>query len=553
MVKPKTTKRKPAKSKSLKPDTQPAKPQLQRVFHTVKQTAGIRVTEDIAMTYATFWACVGFIADSIASLPLHHMKARPGGGADIVYESPVDWLCQNESNPETAAFQFRETVIAHALVWGNGYAEIERDMAGRPVWLWQITPDRVKVDRLASGQLIYEVANQNQPNTILMPEDVFHLKGLGFDGVVGYPVVQYAARSIGGAISVDESASTFYGNDATPGGLLKHPRRLSENARKDLLDSWQARHGGSRNRRMIALLEEGLEYQQTGVPPETSQLIENRQFGPVDITRWFRVPPHKVGILDRATFSNIEQQELQAIIDCLMPWAVRFEQEVNRKCFGRTSRGSNYVKHNFNARLRGDAQMRAQLYQMMLLFGVSSINEVRDKEDMNPIGTDGDKRFVQRNMITLDQAGMPEPAPGAALPQTTPQEKPAEEEDQEFRYLTPDELLAPVLLDGMKRVLRRESKMLADAKNIDESLPNIKQSQIEYMNDILKPGTEALSRMLGGGISRVGFALDSLGMKYSADLAKRSCDQSDKDYAALATEYVGLLTRLIVALSERKR
>lgn len=407
LAKPKRKRRKPpTKPQPLAPETTPNEPDGRLVL-LPNRISGVRVDEDTAMTLGAVFACVRLIAEDIAGLPMRVFEHRATGkGADERPDDPADWILHTQANPETPAFQWRETTIAHALTWGNGYSEIERDMAGRPVWLWQLTPDRVEVSRTNNGKIVYDVYNPREPNTVLEKEDVFHLRGLGFDGLVGYSVIRMAARAIGIGIATEDASSTLFANDTTPGGILMAKTKLKPEAVDNLRQSWQQRHGGPSKRRTVAILEEGLTWQQTGLPPEDAQLIQQRQITPSDIARWFRVSPPKIGDLSRATFSNVEELSIWHVTDTLMPWIRRLETEGNIKLFRPTNRGKRFTKINMNALLRGKLADRQSYLTAMLDRGVLDINETRDLEDMNPIGADGDKRFVQANMQLLENAGV---------------------------------------------------------------------------------------------------------------------------------------------------
>lgn len=491
--------------KALAPITEPAEPGEGSMAYMMipRQTAGVYVNEDIAMTVGALWACVRFIADGLASLPLRCHASRPGGGSDIQRDNPVDWLIHTQANPETPAFHFRQTIQSHALTWGNGYAEIERDMIGRPVWLWQLTPDRVMPFREDDGSIWYEVNNRNQSPTYIPAVDMLHVRGLGFDGLMGYSVVQMMNRTLGAAIAQDDSKATFFANDSTPGGILKHPNRLSEAARKNLRETWNKQHRGSNRRRTMAILEEGMEWQQTGLPPEDQQLVEQMQFSSTQIAQFMRVPPHKIADLTRSTFSNIESQEIEAVVDCLMPWACSIEQEMNIKLFGRNNRGQVFVKHNFQGRLRGDVKTRADFYTKMLDRGVFDINEVRNWEDMNPI-PDGTKRFVQVNMQLLERAGeMPPPgtAPEPDNEPPEPDETPAERE-QTDNEATDRQISAWLLVleDAASRIDSREQHRVADAKRRKAGVDWLGEFWSEhrgYVRKTLEPVCAGLAMSLG--------------------------------------------------------
>ncbi len=459
--------RRPAKNPappSLSPDIElfdPESTKYNRGLIWIQRQSGIRIDEYTMLTLGACFACVRAIAETIAWLPWQEFEKV--GEKRVRRQDNVDWLIGTQSSPEMAAFQFRETILAHALTWGNGYAEIERDGAGRPFWLWLITPDRVCVERNARDDIFYRVKNQQgEEDTILPAEDVYHLRGIGFDGLVGYNLARLAALSISIGIGLDQASGSYFENDSTPGGILTHPGRLSPQAQDQLRKTWQGKHGGSRNRRTVAILEEGMTWVQTASPPEQSQMVEQRQLTPAEICRWFRVPPHKIADLARSTFANIEQQSIEFVTDCLMPWVRRLETEADIKLFGRTNRGRVFTRINVNALLRGDSAARSAFYNAMLDRGVFSVNEVREKEDLDTIGPDGDKRFVPLNMQLLEKAGE-EPPPAKptppGMPPANPDAPPKDEPPANGQAKqSPDPMahLRPVVVEVCDRIARRE-------------------------------------------------------------------------------------------------
>jgi HK97 family phage portal protein len=492
-----TTKAKPRKraTKALS-QTKPAEPNstTTRIFFLPQRTAGVRVTEETALTLGAVWACVRVITESLAGLPWLVYRKRRDGGNDLQYDHQLNWLLDTQPNPETTAFTFRETLIAHALTWGNCYAEVERDAADRPVWLWQITPDRVEPVRFR-GRIIYDIANPRGPNTVLERNEMFHVPGLGFDGLVGYSVIRMAARAIGVGIGLEESGSSFFANDSTPGGLLIHPEKLTPEARKNIEESWQKRHAGPNNRRRVAVLEEGLKWEATGLPPEDSQFVEQKQLTPTEIARWFRVPPHKIGDLTRSTNNNIEHQSIEFVEDTLRPWAERFESEANIRLFGRNNAGTLHTIINLDERMRGDTAARAEYYKTMSMVGALSVNEMRVQENLNPIGPDGDKRFVQLNMQLLENAGE-EPPPG--------QEPPTEPASDELRTRIESAGL-DVLRDAVRRALKREEhearRQLKAGKPYEKWSGKFLAEHRDYMREILLPPLRLLEQCYGGAAS----------------------------------------------------
>jgi HK97 family phage portal protein len=370
------------------------------VYLPMGKTHGVRVTHENALTFSAVWACIRAIAEPIASMPCHLMNED----RTVASDDPVDWLLYREPNPEMTAFTFRETIVAHALSYGNGYAEIVRDRAGRIAELWLITPDRVEVLRDDRGLLWYRVYNgAGEEDTYLRPEDVFHVHGLGFDGLQGYSVIGMHRRAIGLGMSMEETGTGLYANGAVPLGVVQYKAaNLPPNVRKETHDEWNK--FSNDGRRKIAVLGGEASFQPIGMSMQDAEFVASRQMTVEDICRIFRVPPHKVQHLLRSTNNNIEHQAIEYVTDTLMPWAARFEQESDRKLLGRNRRGRLYTKINFNALMRGDSAARADYYTKSFYLG-DSINERREYEDLPSIGPDGDKRFVPANMVLLEKAG----------------------------------------------------------------------------------------------------------------------------------------------------
>lgn len=386
------------------------------LFINTRTQAGVNVNHDNALMFAPVWGCVRIISETLAMLPCHlyERQRSDGDGPEknvMRWDHPTDWLISTQPNPEMDAGVFWETLLAHCLTWGNGYAEIERDNAGRIIWLWPITPDRVKPDRVnRTGRIIYDIHNSGGANTVLEQREMFHLHGLGYDGLQGYSVIAMAAQSIGLGMAAETFGASFFGNGTEPAGVLKHPGALSDTAYNRVKDSWNERHQGPFNARKPAILEEGMSWERISVPPEDAQFLESRKFQVAEICRWYRVPPHMLADLERATFSNIEQQSIEFVQHTLQPWATRIERAINTQILGSQQRGRMYAKISLQALMRGDTAARAAFYNTLFQMGAISPNEVRALEEMNPV-PGGDKRFVQLNLTTLDKAGeQPEPA-----------------------------------------------------------------------------------------------------------------------------------------------
>jgi len=380
-----------------------------RVWFYGGTQSGQYVDHEVALNYASVWACVRVISETVAQLPWKTYQKTARGKKEAT-SHPVSWLLHTQPNPETTAFRFKRSAVAHALVWGNAYAEIERDASGRPLWLWPIHPSRVKVERGAEGEIVYRVAPKDGgAETILPAADVLHFRGLGDDDIIGTSVVAKAKQSIGLGLAMEKFGSSFFGNGTHMGGTLTHPGKLSPEARKNLEESIKQRAGGDNTLRTL-VLEEGMKFERLGVPPEDAQFLESRQFQVLEIARWFRVPPHKLYDLSRATWNNIEHMAIEFVTDTVVPWTCNLEEEVNTKLFGRKQAGTYYSKFLLAALLRGDTSSRFTAYATGRQWGWLSVNDIRELEEMNPIAG-GSQYLVPSNMTTpkkLEEA----PAPG---------------------------------------------------------------------------------------------------------------------------------------------
>jgi len=311
------------------------------------------------------------------------------------------------------SFVFRETLMTHLLLWGNGYAQIIRNGKGEVVALYPLMPNRMTVNRDDKGQLYYEYQTSNDDakttkgGTVrLKPTDVLHIPGLGFDGLVGYSPIAMAKNAIGMAIACEEYGAKFFANGATPGGLLEYPGTVKDPER--VRESWNKGFGGSSNANKIAILEEGMKYTPISISPNEAQFLETRKFQINEIARIFRVPPHMVGDLEKSSFSNIEQQSLEFVKYTLEPWLIRWEQAMARVLISQNDKAAFFIKFNVDGLLRGDYASRMSGYATARQNGWMSANDIRELENLDRIPAEdgGDLYLINGNMTKLSDAGI---------------------------------------------------------------------------------------------------------------------------------------------------
>lgn len=317
-----------------------------------RTTSGKPVNERTAMQTTAVYACVRILAEAVASLPLHVYEYQDDGGKKLVHDHPLYYLLHDEPNPEMTSFVFRETLMSHLLIWGNAYAQIIRDGAGRVLGLYPLLPDKMDVQRDDRGNIYYVYSRNSDENPMfkeygdirLKAEDVLHIPGLGFDGLIGYSPIAMAKNAVGMTLACEEYGASFFANGANPGGVLEHPGVLKDPSK--VRESWNSVYRGVNNAHKIAVLEEGMKYQQIGIPPEEAQFLETRKFQINEIARLYRIPPHMVGDLDKSSFSNIEQQSLEFVKYTLDPWVIRWEQSLQRSLLLPGEKGKYFIKLN---------------------------------------------------------------------------------------------------------------------------------------------------------------------------------------------------------------
>ena len=382
------------------------------VFRYGGSTAGKNVSETSAMQMTAVYACVRILSEAVAGLPLHLYRYGEKGTKEKAIDHPLYHLLHDEPNPEMTSFIFRETLMTHLLLWGNAYAQIIRNGKGEILALYPLMPNRMKVDRDRSGEIVYEytrssddVRTSSGSVVLLKAKDVLHIPGLGFDGLVGYSPIAMARNAIGLAMATEEYGAKFFANGATPGGVLEHPGVLKDPAR--VRESWNSVYQGSGNSHRIAVLEEGMKYTPIGIAPNEAQFLETRKFQINEIARIFRVPPHMVGDLEKSSFSNIEQQSLEFVKYTLDPWVIRWEQSIHRALLAKDEKDTMFVKFNVDGLLRGDYASRMNGYAVGIQNGFMSPNDVRELENMDRIPEElgGDRYLCNGNMTPLESAG----------------------------------------------------------------------------------------------------------------------------------------------------
>lgn len=437
---------------------------------------GVSINNQSAMQLSTYYDCLRIISEDVAKLPLQVFQ-RQGEERVKRPDHRLYTLLNSSPNPEMTAISFRQALTAHAINYGNGFAEVIRNANGDIDSLWILPPDRMKIDRTDSGELVYEYQHPDGQKFVLPRSRILHIPGFSFDGIQGYNLVSYAKQSLGLIKGAESFGSKYFANGAKTSGVVEIEKEMSEKAFNNLQKSVNDQISGD-NVHKLLLLEDGAKFKQVSLSPQDSQFLETRQFGIAEICRWFRMPPHKVADLTRATFSNIEHQSLEYVGDTLMPWFTRWEQAIATQLI---QEPELYVKHNANALLRGDTKTRYEAYGKAINDGWMTRNEVRSLEELNPL--DGlDEPLQPLNMTKANEA------------------------QQEFE----NDIANRVANAEIRAIKARADKAIEDRDKFNEWVKSFYQKHSEYVAKAFKPlNLENLTDVVcESGLSQITNAVD---------------------------------------------
>jgi len=393
----------------------------------------VRVTPDASLRLSAVYACVRILSETMASLPIVLYRKRVDGGKDRVTDHWLHTLLCRRPNRYQNPFEWREMLQGHLALRGNAYCQIITNPRGEIVELVPIHPDRVRMELLRSGEFRYRVTDRFGDEAVLPRGDVWHLRGLSSDGLMGMSPIELARESLGMALAAQDYGSRFFANDAKPtGGWIEFPGSFKDaEAKKVFRESYQAAQSGA-NRGKVLVLENGMKFHEVGVTNKDAQFLELRKFQITDIARIFRVPPHMIADLDRATFSNIEQQSLEFVMHTMTPWAERWEASIGSELL---LEGDDLeVEFDFANLMRGDAASRSAYYQSGIQNGWLTRNEARVAENLNPLeGLDEPLRPL--NMVEEGDAEEAEPTDTEADGEVEPPAPVDEETNARFRAM----------------------------------------------------------------------------------------------------------------------
>ncbi len=382
--------------------------------------SGIRVNADNSMACSAYTACIRVISDAVSALPLHIYERMANGGKQKATSHPVYRLLHQQPNPWQTAQEFRDWMTGMYLHYGASYAEIRPGARGAVSELWPLHSSRMEAERLTDGTLRYRYREPSGQQTIYSQEQIFALRFTTEDGIKAIPTYKIFQNAIGLAQALEAHGSTYFGNGARPGIVLESDNPIPIEAAERLREQWERMHRGADRAFRTAVLPNGVKAHELSGSNEAAQMLESRAFQVVEICRAFRVPPHMIQMLDRSTFNNIEVQGTEFVQHCLLPHLKRWEAAISRDLI--VDDEKYFAEHSVSGLLRGDHASRSAYYVSALQNGWMTVNEIRELENLNPIGPQGDQHFIQLNMTTLEKAGEPQPQDPQTMPQGTPPE-----------------------------------------------------------------------------------------------------------------------------------
>ncbi len=384
---------------SGRPSLENPRTPFDRLFDVRENPSGVVVTEETAMRLTAVYACVRILGNTIAKVPFRPLR-EASDGPEVDRNHYLYPVLAVQSNPMMTAFRFRRLMQLWLCLWGNAFAEIVMPGNGRVTELWPWRPDRVTIEGDPQTGLFYTYTNGNGERFPLPHYRVLHLRGLELHGTIGLSPIRAAMTSLGLGLAAEEFGARFFSNNGRPGGWIKHPMTLSKIAKQNIRETHEDLHRGLRGAHRIGILEEGMEYHDVGLPADEMQFLETREFSAVDVARLFGVPPHMIGDLKRATFSNIEQQGLDFISGSLGDWVATWESECTSSLLSATEAKTITLEFDLDSLQRGDSLGRYRVYALGRQWSILTANEARRKERMKA-KPGGDELQEPLNMVPL--------------------------------------------------------------------------------------------------------------------------------------------------------
>lgn len=452
----------------------------------VQTAAGVAVTAESAMQLSAVYACVRILATALAMLPVKPYREKSGGGREVVKSHPLYNLLRWQPNAWQTSFEWREMKMGHVLLRGNAYSYIDYRGDGAVGGLIPLHPDRVTPFWAPNGKPAYRYMERNGQEHVYLHHELLHIRNMTDDGLVGMSVISQLRETLGLTLAAEQFGARYFGNGTVVSGVLQTDGQLSDAAYDRLKQDWANRHSGLVNAHKPAILEEGLKWQSLTVAPEDAQFLETRKFQVSEICRIFGVPPHMVADVSGSTSwgTGIEQQGIGFVIYALQPWLTRWEQAFKRDLLASATSRAVYAEFNVEGLLRGDSKARAEFYKALFGMGAINSNEIREKENMNPV-KGGDRYYVPLNMV--DPTAPPPPKEGEPANEGRASEKAGDETLRRFHVGQLRHAIDRVNACECKALERALVSCGDDAVALEERLTQFYADHGEFLRRHLEP------------------------------------------------------------------
>lgn len=418
-----------------------------------KSSAGVQITQRSVLGYPPLWRAINLISSSVAGLPCDVFRRAKDGGKKVAMRHPLQYLLEKKANNWIHAYTFRRAMTAVAALHGNSFAAIDR-VNGQPVGfiMWDSQNTIVKSD---NGRLWYCTYVSGKP--VRVPaEDMLHIRGLGGDGVMGWPMMDLMRDALGVGMAAQQFGGRFFSQGSNMSGLLMVPGSFNEEKIRNTMQAWNSMQQGLSQSHKVALLQDGVKFQQLTIPPDSAQFLQTREHEiRATVSNITGVPPHMLGDSTRTSHNSLESEGQSYLDYTLQPWLQTWEAELEDKCLSdkEKEKDSHIVEFNREALVQMTFNDKIGGIYRQIESGVMTTNEGRARLNMPSIGPDGDKFWHPANWVEVGKEPA-QAAPGAKPMKEMPEEKDSGKTEDLLRAMVTSSVTEAVKIERTRVVQR---------------------------------------------------------------------------------------------------
>ena len=410
---------------SVSPSLLAGDPALAGLWGGSANTASSQVVNaETALAVSTVFACVSRKAKTLAMLPLVVKRKLPDGGFEIATKHRLYRQLRYKPNAWQTSYDWRLMGQTHVMLRGNFYNYIQ-STPGRGlnqlipldpdrVWPFVITPSGVTyyiADNspapVAGSKLFYQYFPMNGETQIFRADEIFHVRGLSRNGIVGKSVVGLMKESVGLAMATEQQGATLFTNGAQIGKVFTHPAKLDD-AAFDRLRKQLDQYTGTKNSHRTVILENGMNIEKLSLTMEEAQFLETRKFQVEDICSFLDVPMmliHRSGDKNQ-TFASAEVVNQMFITHNMQPEFVNWEQRMQTDLLYESEQ-DYYFDFDFKEMMRGDMAAQGAYNKSRFDTGSWTPNDIRVNSGESPIDKpEANELYVQSGALPAKLAGL---------------------------------------------------------------------------------------------------------------------------------------------------